>query len=82
MIAEINAWTHEVILANDTREDSEWEWTVEDGDTQEALLSGATRVPAGENAVVGAVSVDPTAQRLLVLRWRVRGANRNAPITS
>lgn len=76
MLAEINAWSHDVILANDTREDSEWEWTVEDGDTGNLLLSGAARVPAGENAVVGTLSVDPSAQRLLILRWHVRGDDK------
>ena len=73
MIAEINAWTHDVILANDTRESADFAWSVEDGDTGEVLAAGNTSVPAGENANAGSFSVDPSAQRLLILRWEVCG---------
>jgi len=73
MIAELSSWTHDVILANDTLSDACFEWRVEDGDTGEVLASGKTIVPAGENANVETLRVDPSAQRLLIVRYEVDG---------
>ena len=73
MVAELTSWTHDVILANDTLEDAEFSWSVEDGDSGEVLAEGRTHVRAGENANAGSVSVDPSAQRLLIVRWKVGG---------
>ena len=70
MIAELSSWTHNVILANDTLEDAEFVWSVEDGDSGEVLLEGRTKVRAGENADAGTLRVDPSEQRLLVVRWQ------------
>jgi len=70
MIAELASWTHNVILANDTLEDAEFVWSVEDGDSGEVLLEGRTKVRAGENADAGTLRVDPSEQRLLVVRWQ------------
>ena len=70
MIAELKSWTHDVILANDTPTDAEFIWSVEDGDSGEVLLGGRTLVKAGENANAGTLRVDPSAQRLLVVRWQ------------
>ena len=73
MIAELTSWTHDVILANDTLSGAEFSWSVEDGDTDEVLLQGRTYVPAGENANAGTIRVDPSAQRLLVVKWEADG---------
>ena len=73
MIAELKSWTHDVILANDTPEDTVFDWRVTDGDTGETLLEGRTPVRAGENASAGTLRVDPTEQRLLVIRFETGG---------
>ena len=41
-----------------------------DGDSGEVLLEGRTKVRAGENADAGTLRVDPSEQRLLVVRWQ------------
>ncbi len=73
MMAELKSWTHDVILANDTLQDADFSWRVEDGDTGEVMLSGKTHVPAGENANAGTLKVDPSAQKLLIVRYSVDG---------
>ncbi|MBQ4090359.1 MAG: hypothetical protein IJC56_10860 [Clostridia bacterium] len=73
MIAEINGWNHDVMLANDTLENAEFTWSIEDGDTGEVLASGMTKVAAGENANAATFGVDPSAQRLLILKWEANG---------
>jgi beta-mannosidase len=73
MVSEIVGWNHDVVLANDTLEKVRFKWQVEDGDSGEVLLSGSTDVPAGENANVGSFKVDPSAQRLLLIRYEVNG---------
>lgn len=73
MMDEVNGWQQAVFLANDTLEDADFRWSVEDADTNEVLLRGERRVPAGENASVGSLTVDPSRQRLLILRWTANG---------
>lgn len=76
MIAELNSWVHDIVLANDTLSDATFEWQVEDGDTGEVLASGRTSVPAGENAMPGSLRVDPSEQRLLLIRYKTDGEEK------
>ena len=73
MLDEVSGWDQCVVLANDTREDARFVWSVSDADTGETLLSGETDVPAGENARAGSFKADPSRQRLLILRFTANG---------
>ena len=73
MLDEVSGWHQCVVLANDTREDAHFVWSVSDADAGETLLSGETNVPAGENARAGSFNVDPSRQRLLILRFTANG---------
>ena len=73
MMDEVSGWQQAIVLANDTLEAADFRWRVEDADTSEVLASGERTVPAGENAEVGRLTVDPSQQRLLLLRWTANG---------
>ena len=73
MMDELVDWGHDVVLGNDSREAKEVIWSVEDGETGEALLSGKTLSPANENVKLGNIRELAGAQKLYVLRYEVDG---------
>ncbi len=73
MVEDVSGWNQNIVLANDTLEDKTFVWSVCDGDSGTVLSQGEIRVPAGENVRAGSLTVDPSAQRLLVLRFTADG---------
>lgn len=73
MLDEINGWQRNVVLMNDTLQQTEIAWQVSDADSGAVLAKGCNTVRAGENLPAASMEEDPSAQRLLVIRYTVNG---------
>lgn len=74
MLDEHAAWSHEVVVGNDSRAAARVSHRLLDADTREALLSGEAFSPANENISVGEIRALPGQKRLVLLEWWVNGA--------
>ena len=73
MLDEHAAWSHEVIVGNDSREDQRVSYRVIDADTRETLFEGSLVSKANENANAGSIRILPGEKRLLLIEWTVCG---------
>lgn len=73
MLDEHEAWGHDVILGNDSRESAAVTYRLIDADTLETLLSGESLSPANENVSLGSVRILTGVARLLLIEWFVNG---------
>ena len=71
--AEPRDWQQRVLVCNDTRQARQGTYRVRDADTDETLLQGDFGVPANENATLGTLHTESTAQRLLLMEWESGG---------
>lgn len=69
MLDELEAWSHRVILGNDSREGSTVQYRLIDADTNETLLEGERESPANENIELGEIRVFAGQQRMILIEW-------------
>lgn len=74
MLDEHAAWSHDIIVGNDSRNDREVSFRVIDADTRETLAEGSLLSKANENAHAGSIRILPGEKRLLLIEWTVDGA--------
>ena len=73
MLDELEAWSHRVILGNDSREGGTVQYRLIDADTNETLLEGERESPANENIELGEIHVFAGQQRMILIEWTYGG---------
>jgi len=73
MLDELEAWSHRVVLGNDSREGGTVQYRLIDADTNEVLLEGERESPANENIELGEIRVFAGQQRMILIEWTYGG---------
>ena len=70
---EASGWTQTIILANDSRQDTEVTVCVRDADSNEIVFEGSFSSRANQNETIGEIRVMPSKKRLLLIDFTVDG---------
>ena len=73
MVRELNDWSAELVMGNDSCSDFEGTYRVLDGDTKEIMAQGKFNSRANENLVLEQLPLYYSDKKLLILEWETAG---------